>query len=148
MRLPSSWESAPRAYAAPSQHLFCAKQTMIILLFTKVASTQRADDPSSKKLNAKFMVFTLAGSLAARSPQRDSDVSDTVSSPRRRFDGVVTIFRRKVGEMWVWVLACDAGQAAEHAMGRGPRAYAAPSKCMVSSSPRTSPLSLATRESA
>ena len=88
---------------------------MIILLFTK------------------FMVFTLAGSLTARSPQRDSDVSDTVSSPRRRFDGVVTIFRRKVGEMWVWVLACDAGQAAEHAMGRGPRAYAAPSKCMVSS---------------
>ena len=39
-------------------------------------------------------------------------------------------------------------EAAEHAMGRGPRAYAAPSKCMVSSSPRTSPLSLATRESA
>ena len=66
----------PRAYAAPSQPLFCAKQT-------------------------------LAGSLTARSPQRDSDVSDTVSSPRRRFDGVVTIFRRKVG-------VCDAGQAAGH----------------------------------
>ena len=58
-------------------------------------------------LFTKFMVFTLAGSLAARSPQRDSDVSDTVSSPRRCFDGVVTIFRRKVG-------VCDAGQAAGH----------------------------------
>ena len=27
MRLPSSWESAPRAYAAPSQHLCKARQT-------------------------------------------------------------------------------------------------------------------------